>query len=171
MANYSREILRENVFNLLRFSGLTFEQFANILEISLRKLKYVKNGESEFSISDVDKIAVFFDVSFTELTTKQVEVTKNFRNELLNIHRRNVEYRKTLEDPPSIPYAIEFVLVFDPDFKHKELEVKQILHIFRKYGWDYRSSSVSKELKKMVTLIKSKPHPKKKGVNLYSKAV
>ena len=66
MANYSKEILRENVFNLLRFSGLTFEQFANILEISLRKLKYVKNGESEFSISDVDKIAVFFDISFTQ---------------------------------------------------------------------------------------------------------
>lgn len=171
MANYSREIFRENVFNLVRFSGLTFEQFANILEISLRKLKYVKKGESKFSISDVNKIALFFDISFAELTTKKIEVTRNFRNELLDTHRRNLEYRKTLEDPPSIPYAIEFILVFDPDFKNKELEVKQILQIFQKYGWDYRSSSVSKELKKIVTLVRSKPHPHKNGVNLYSKAV
>ncbi len=39
MTNYSKEILRENVFDLVRFSGLTFEQFVNILEISLKKLK------------------------------------------------------------------------------------------------------------------------------------
>lgn len=171
MANYSKEILQENVFTLLRFSGITYEQFANILEISLRKLKYVKNSESEFSIVDVNKIAIFFNKSFAEITTQKIEVNINFRNELLNIHRKNVEYRKILEDRPSIPYAIEFILVFDPEFKNSELEVKQILQVFRKYGWDYRSSSVSKELKQMGSLIKSKPHPKKKGINLYSKAV
>ena len=171
MANYSKEILQENVFTLLRFSGITYEQFANILEISLRKLKYVKNGESEFSIADVSKIAIFFNKSFAEITTQKIEVNRNFRNELLNIYRKNVEYRKILEDRPSIPYAIEFILIFDPEFENSGLEVKQILQIFRKYGWDYRSSSVSKELKKMGGLIKLKPHPQKKGVNLYAKAI
>ncbi|WP_259016795.1 hypothetical protein [Emticicia fluvialis] len=171
MANYSKEILQENVFNLLHFSGITDEQFANILEISLRKLKYVKKRESEFTIADVNKIALFFDKSFAEITTKKVEVNRNFRNELLSIHRKNVEYRKILEDRPSIPYAIEFILVFDPEFKNSEFEVKQILQVFRKYGWNYRSPSVSKELKNMSSLILSKPHPQKKGINLYFKAV
>lgn len=171
MANYSKEILQNNVFTLLRYSGITYEQFADILEISLRKLKYVKNGESEFSIADVSKIAIFFDKSFAEITTKKIEVDRNFRNELLNIHRKNVEYRKILEDRPSIPYAIEFILVFDPEFENSELEVKQILQIFRKYGWEYRSPSVSKELKRMKSLILSKPHDQKKGTNLYSKAI
>ncbi len=62
-----------------------------------------KNRESEFSIADVSKIAIFSDKSFAEITIKKIEVDRNFRNKLLNIHRKNVEYRKILEDRPSIP--------------------------------------------------------------------
>lgn len=172
MAKYDKEILRKNVLKLLQYSGITSEQFANIIGISLRKLQYLKKGNEEkatLTIKNIEAIATLFNQDFTKITTQNIEVFKNFRNELLSVHRGNVEYQKILEDRPSIPYAIESVLVHDTEFKNSKLEVKQILEIFRKHGWIYESSSVSNELKKAKDIIKIEAHPFKGGTNLYSK--
>lgn len=172
MANYNKEILKENVLQLIEYAGLTDEQFVNIIDISVRKLQYLKNNEvdkAKFTIEDIEKISILFNRDFIDITTKSIQVSSDFRNELLNTHRGNIEYTKILEDRPSIPYAIKFVLVEDLEFQNTKLEVKHILKIFQKYGWVYKSSSVSNELKKLVNIIHSETHPSKKLTNLYSR--
>lgn len=169
MNDFNSTITKDNIFQLLRHSGLTDEQFANIIEISVRWLGYIKNDRYEFKIKEIEKASKFFNVPFNTLTSKRLTISKKLRDNLIITHKSNTEYLKPLLDHPSIPYAIEFTLLDDPDFQGRELEVKDIKAIFKKNNWDFASSSISNGLKFMSHLIRVRSHPTKKGTNLYSK--
>lgn len=169
MNDFNRELTKENIFRLLSYSGLTDEQFANILGVSIRWLEYIKNDTYDFKIPEIEKASKFFNLPFYNITSKQLVISKNLRENLVAVHKNNTEYLKPLLDTPSIPYAIEFKLLDDPDFQGKELEVKEINKIFEKSGWSFASSSLSNGLKQMGEFIQYRKSPYKEGTHLYSK--
>lgn len=169
MKDFNKEITRENIFLLLYYSGLTDEQFSNILSVSLRWFRYIKSGKYNFKIEEIERAARFFNIPFNSITSKPLNLSKNFRSLLTDFHKNNTEYLAPLLAAPTIPYAIEFKLLDDPGFKNKKLEIKDIRSIFEKSGWNFKSSSLSNALKSMSQFINIESHPTKGGTNLYSK--
>jgi len=82
MSNFNRETTRQNIFLLLHSSGLSDEQFANFLGISLRWLGYLKSGKYDFKIDEIEKASLFFNLPFNTLTSKNLRVSQNLREEL-----------------------------------------------------------------------------------------
>ena len=168
MITFDADLTRENILYCLRFSGISIEGFTNILGVSVRKFKYVKARKSNFNINDIEKASAFFRVSFSKLTTTRITLSGDFRRSLLSHHHNNLEYTKILEDKPSIPYAIQFILITNDEFLENKMEVKAIKKLLDKKGFSYASSSLTNELKKSE-LIDYEPHPSKKGTFLYFK--
>lgn len=162
----TNDIFTENLNMLIEYSGLTDESFSNMMGFSLRKLKYLKRGTGSLKVQELEKISGFFQIK--KLTTKKIIVERNLRGKLLKIHAKNEEYKKPLEERPTIVYAIKRILLADEKFNHPA-EVRTIRDFFKKQGWDYNSSSISTALKRMPDKIKIEPHPSKKGTFVYSR--
>ncbi len=169
MQKFNAEITRSNILRLLEHSGVTLEQFANIIGVSRRWLLYIKSGKYEFDLTSIERASLFFNFSFSDLTTKTVVPKNNLRSVLAKQHKANPEFKKILEDIPSIPYAIQFVLILDKDFASGEtFEIKEIRRILNKYNMEYKSSSLSVELRKSPHII-SEQSSVKMNTFLYKK--
>jgi hypothetical protein len=169
MKKFDAVVTRENIFMLIRYSGITLEEFANIVGLSKRWLQYVKSGTYDFDLTSIDKVCMFFNIDFINLTTTKLKLKSNYRSLLQKHHKNNLEYSKILSEPPSISYVIEFILIKDNEFVESDgMEIRNIRKILDKYGLVYKSSSVSNELQKSK-FIKFEKHPKKKGTNLYKR--
>lgn len=169
MKDFDKNQTRDNIFLLIHYSGISDEQFSNILGVSLRWFRYIKSGKYDFKIDEIEKASKFFDTPFNSITSKALKPSKNLRSMLITIHKTNTEFLTPLLEPPTIPYAIEFILLNDAEFDNSRLEIKDISKIFEKRGWRFKSSSISNALKQMTHLISAKPHPTKGGTNLYTK--
>lgn len=168
MKTFDASLTKNNILRCIRYSGISDEDFSNIIGISIRKFKYIKSEKFSFTINDIKKASTFFKISFDRITTTKISLNKNYRTELLDYHRNNLEYKKILQDKPSIPYAIEFILIAIPEFSNKKMEVKAIKAMIEEKGYIYASSSLTNELKKSE-FIEFEPHPSKKGTFVYSK--
>ncbi|AMP99821.1 hypothetical protein AY601_2947 [Pedobacter cryoconitis] len=168
MKHFDANLTRENIFKCISYSGLTDENFANIIGISLRKFQYIKAKKFEFTIKDIEKACTFFKIPFDKITTTSIVLLNNYRESLLDYHIDKLEFKKILQDKPSISFAIEFILIHDSSFLDIKLEIKNIKAILDKYGYSYTSSSLTNELKKSK-FINFEPHPLKKGTFIYSK--
>lgn len=169
MANVNKELIKRNILKLLDYSGLKDINFADLLEISPRQLKYIKTGEADFSIDSINRSCDFFKCTFSNLNNKEVKLDKLFRDKLILQHKNSIEFRKYLDDNPSISYAIDFELVDNNKFKTKGLEIKEIRKIFRNRGWNYSSTYISLGMKRNQDKITITPHPTKAKTNIYSK--
>jgi len=159
-------ILAENINLLVEASGLTDETFSNMMGFSLRKLKYMRKGNTNLKLIDLVKISDFFQIK--DLTSKIVVIDGNLRSKLLKIHKGNKEYEKHLEEAPTIVYAIKQCLL-KVGYVNFPAQIRDIKQAFRKQGWEYNSSSISTALKRMPDLIRIEQHPTKKGTFLYSR--
>lgn len=168
MKIFDASLTKNNILHCIRYSGISDEDFANIIGISIRKFKYIKAEEFSLTINDIEKASAFFKISFDKITTTEISLNKNYRAILLDYHYSNLEYKKILQDKPSIPYAIEFILIASQEFLNKKMEVKAIKAIIENNGYVYTSSSLTNELQKSE-FIEFEPHPTKKGTFVYSK--
>lgn len=169
MNNIDPKIASDNILKLLHNSGISDEEFANLIEISIRWFKYIKSGQYFFKDSEIKIACELFGQKVKHIGDRLFEADNDLRDYLIKIHRNNDRYSAIVNKDPTIPYAIEFKLLNDPDFQKRKLEVKEINKIFNKYGWDFKSSSLSNALKKMSKYIKHETSPDKKGTHLYSK--
>ncbi|RQO77786.1 hypothetical protein DBR40_07365 [Pedobacter sp. KBW01] len=169
MANLNKENIKHNIFKLLHFSGLTDLNFADLLDISPRQLKYIKNGNAEFSIDSINKACDFFKRSLLAINSNDIELDITFRSKLINIHKNNPEYFKFLSETPSITYAINFELLYNEEFIKDGLEIKDIRRIFKAKGWDFTSSYTSLGINRNQDKILIKAHPAKLRTNIYKK--
>lgn len=167
MKKFNAVITRENIFMLIRYSGITLEEFGNIIGVSKRWVQYLKKGTYDFDISAIEKASIFFNVAFAKLTTAVIVPPDNYRKTLQLHHKNNTEYSKILSENPSIPYLIEFILMKDEEFTtNQKMEIKDIRRILKRYDLVYDGSSLSTELQKSE-FIKCWPHPTKMRTNLY----
>lgn len=168
MANLNKELIRQNIFQLLGDSGLTDLAFANLLNLSEKQIRLIKKKKAEFSIDDINKACDFFRKTINNLNSKKIEVDFNLRDKLILVHKKTLEYRVLLEDSPSITYAINYELIHDEEFRTKGLGVSQIKEVFKKRGWNFESSYISTAMARNADQIKSIPNPKREGWNLYT---
>lgn len=169
MDNLNKTLIKKNLFILLAYSGLTDINFANLLGVSDKQIKRIKKGEAEFSIDNINKACDFFHKSLTNINNKEISLSFNYRDKLTEIHKANSEYSTFLQNRPTISYAINFELLNNPSFLLGKLEIKSIKQIFKERGWMFASSYISLAMQRNVMLIKTEPHPTKKGTFLYSK--
>lgn len=169
MGNLNKELIRKNIFILLQYSGVTDISFANLLGISDRQIKRIRNEKAEFSIDDINKACDFFRKSISTINNKEIKLDRLFRDKLIAQHNGNVEYSKILEDRPSITYAINFELLQNKEFLYEGLTVGEIKDIFVARGWNYTSSYISLAMKRNEDKIRIIAHPEKTGKNLYMK--
>lgn len=169
MKKFDAAITRDNIFMLIRYSGITLEEFGNIIGVSKRWIQYLKKGIYDLDISGIEKASIFFNVPFSRITTTAIAPSPHYRKNLQLHHKTNSEYNKILSQNPSIPYLIEFILLNDVDFVSlPEMEIKDVKKILKKYNLNYKGSSLSVEFQKSE-FIKHWPHPTKKNTNLYAK--
>ncbi|MGK6352228.1 hypothetical protein [Parapedobacter sp. DT-150] len=161
MANLNKEMIRQNIFKLLDYSGLTDVSFANLLDVSDKQIKRIKKSEAAFSFDNINKSCDFFGKSLSSINNKEVEVDRRFRDKLIAKHKGNTEYSKILEERPSITYAINFELLENESFKTSGLDVSSISHIFEERGWEYSSSYISLAMNRNAERIARQPHPSK----------
>lgn len=169
MKKFNAAITRENILMLIRYSGITLEEFGNIIGVSKRWIQYLKKGTYDFDISAIEKASIFFNIPFGKLTTTSLVPTDDYRRSLQLHHKNNIEYSKILSENPSIPYVIEFILLRDNEFNNKSnMEIKDVRKILKNYNLIYKGSSLSTELQKSA-FVECKPHPTKKNTNVYSR--
>jgi len=167
MKRFNAEITKDNIFELIRHSGISLEAFGNIIGVSKRWVHYLKKGTYKFDLAGIEKACEFFNIQFTKLTTRSIIPPDNYRISLQSYHKRNPEYSKILTENPSISYIIEFVLLKDKTFlSQKEMEIKDVKRILLKYNLVYKGSSLSTEFQKSE-FIEHWPHPTKKNTYLY----
>lgn len=169
MDNVNKILIRKNLFTLLDYSGLTDINFANLLGVSDKQVKRIKKGEAEFSIDNINKASNFFQKSLANINNKEISLSFDYRDKLTEIHKNNSEYSTFLQNRPSISYAINFELLNNTNFLRGKLEVKTIKQIFKTRGWIFASSYISLAMQRNVVLVKTEPHPTKKGTFVYSK--
>lgn len=169
MAIFDKDLIKENLFILLDFSGLSDITFANLLDISSKQVKRLRKGEAEFSIDNINKACDFFSQSRQEINAREISPKISFRDNLIFIHKDNTEYSTILAKRPSITFAINFELFEHPLFLEGKLTVNEIGKIFKDKGWTFASSYISLAMKRNLDKIKIEPHPTKKGTFVYSK--
>src|SRR3546814_17745361 len=94
MANLNKELIRQNIFQLLDDSGLTDLAFANLLELSEKQIRLIKKEEAEFSIDDINKACDFFRKTINNLNTKQIETDYNLKDNLILAKKKNNKKKK-----------------------------------------------------------------------------
>src|SRR5690606_20913244 len=130
MKKFNAAITRENILMLIRYSGITLEEFGNIIGVSKRWVQYLKKSTYDFDISAIERASIFFNVAFAKLTTALIIPPNNYRKTLQLHHKNNTEYSKILSENPSIPYLIEFILMKDGEFTTTpKMEIKDIRQI------------------------------------------
>jgi transcriptional regulator with XRE-family HTH domain len=169
MDNVNKTLIKKNLFTLLDYSGLTDINFANLLGVSDKQIKRIKKSEAEFSIDNINKACDFFHKSLANINNKEIDLSFNYRDKLTEFHKSNSEYSAFLQNRPTINYAINFELLNNPSFLRGKLEVKSIKQIFKERGWVFASSYISLAMQRNIILIKTEPHPTKKGIFVYSK--
>lgn len=168
MASLDKDLITENIFRLLDYSGVSDISFANLLEVSDKQIKRIKKGEASFSIDNINKACIFFNKALTNMNSTIVEYEHDYRLKLIKKHKANQEYSKLLIDRPSISYAIKHVLLVNDTIK-KGMTVKQIREIFKAHGWIFTSAYVSLALKRNSDLFNIIPNPQKTGTFIYIK--
>jgi len=170
MANLNKECIRKNIFKLVENTGLTEIAFANLLDLSEKQIRLIKNGSANFSIDDINKICDFFKIPFSSIIKKEVKLDRMLRDKLISKHKNNPEYRGILEKRPSITYAIEYELLFNHTFKTKGLGIAEIKKALEDRGWEFPSGYISTAMARSGDKIKRLPHPKREGWFIYTAA-
>ncbi|WP_457941585.1 hypothetical protein M1D52_20400 [Olivibacter sp. SA151] len=167
MANLNKELIRKNIFKLLDYSGLTDLAFANVLDLSEKQVRLIKNESAEFSIDDINKACDFFRKSISSINNKEIEVDRKFRDKLITQHKNNPEYSIILEKRPSITYAINFELFHNEKFATEGIGIGSIKALFEDRGWKFSSGYISTAMDRNSDRIKRIPNPERAGWYLY----
>lgn len=166
MTNLNEDIIRSNIFKLAEYSGISEINLSLILDISVRQLERIKNGDGSFSIKSINKACSFFNYDIKELNVKKNIVAHEFRERLKEIHKSNIEYYKVLSDRPSITYVIKFILVENSVFLSKGLPVRDIRKFLLERGYTFSSAHISLGLSRLKS-IDRKSNPDKKNTFIY----
>ena len=168
MVDSNHDNIINNINKLIDATDLSDVSIANMLNLSIRKFKYLKRGKVKLKLIDIELFTNFFNVSINDLSKINFKTNSQTRERLKEKYKSNVEYAIHFEQTPTITYSVKYVLINSPLF-HKPMEVNEIKSLFKSRGWIYRSSSISQALARQTELVKIQNHPTKKNIFLYSK--
>ena len=162
----SFDIILKNIINLIDASGITENHFAEMMNLSIRKWRYIKKGRVDLKLSDIEKIGNFFSVSVSQLSSTNFKVRNDLRHFLLQKYKNNTEYRTHLETKPSLMFAIRYVLLNYPGFI-EPMEIRDIQKYFKTFNWEFSSSSISNAMIRIREDINIQPHASKNKTFIY----
>lgn len=168
MQKLNKHLIKDNILKLIYYSGITDIAFANLIGISDKQIKRIKKGSAEFSIDDINKSSDFFKIKLENINNKEIELERDFRDQLVAKNSGDSEYEPILLGNPPINYAIEFALLDNLKFRNTGLDVSEIREIFRLRNWDYTSAYISLAMSRNKSTISVFPHPTKMGRNIYT---
>ncbi|WP_175470574.1 helix-turn-helix domain-containing protein [Pedobacter hartonius] len=168
MAQFDRKIIGENIKALREASGLSQQDFSHLVEISRRSIANIEAGNGGNNLDLLDRISTFFNVKIADILKKEINLTLNFRENLLSYHKNNEPLLILLNKQPNITYAIKYKLL-KSDFLDTPKEVNEIKSFFAQYGWKYLGTSISNALKREQDKIIVTRHELKRNTNIYSK--
>jgi len=154
MENLNLEIITSNILKLLDFSGVADLRFAEILGISEKQFRLIKNEEANFNINNINKACDFFNIQLNKINKATFKPENDLREKLANKHRNNVEYYPLLESRPTIRHAIKFTLLQNPGFISEGLITSDIRSVFLSKGWDFTSRYISTGMQRNLDLVK-----------------
>lgn len=153
MENLNLEIITSNILKLLDFSGVADLRFAEILGISEKQFRLIKNEEANFNINNINKACDFFNIQISKINKATFKPENDLRETLANKHRNNVEYYPLLESRPTIRHAIRFTLLQHPIFISEGLVIGDIREIFIAKGWQFTSRYISTAMLRNLDLV------------------
>ncbi|MGJ1436913.1 hypothetical protein [Sphingobacterium siyangense] len=170
MKSLNLSLIRDNIFKLLDYSGLTDLAFANILDISEKQLRLIKKKKANFNEDNINRACVFFTVPFSKLNTPEIEIDIHFRSTLSSRHQKNSEFHSILESTPTITFAIKYSLLADLNFKKYGFSTGEIKKFFSQQGWEYSSRYISLAMARNKDLIEIVGTKVERGrlINIYS---
>lgn len=154
MENLNLEIITSNILKLLDSSGVADLRFAEILGISEKQFRLIKNEEANFNINNINKACDFFIVNIYKINKSEFKPEHGLREKLANKHKKNVEYYLVLEGRPTIRHAIKFTLLQSPGFISEGLITSDIRSAFLSKGWDFTSRYISTGMQRNLDLVK-----------------
>jgi transcriptional regulator with XRE-family HTH domain len=170
MEEISRNIIAKNVKLIRLLLGLSQLNFALVTGISKASLINIESGKKGYNLDMLEGIIKFIGYSLSNLSSKSFSPEQDLREILIERYKKTEsDYYNILSKTPEIVYAIRYKLLKSGSLdKPKEIfEIRE--ELYRLYGWEYRSSSISNTLTRMKNLITVQPHTVKKNTNIYSK--
>lgn len=165
----TKEILSNNITELINATGLSDEDFALLCEISRGTLSNIKNAKTTGTVATLNKIVAFVNISIEKFSNINFTPPSDLRERLQKRNKNEINKYVLLTKVPSIPYILKFKILNTPflnDFRERKEIVKYIKDI---YGWEINPNTLSTGLKRMPTLIIIKENPNKEIGNLYKK--
>ncbi|WP_256011813.1 helix-turn-helix domain-containing protein [Desertivirga xinjiangensis] len=165
----SRVIIGSNIKSIRNALGLSQHDFSIVTDVSKRSIANIEAAQSGYNLDLLDKILSFLDLKLKQISDDIFTVPDDFRDKILNLHKkRGSPAVEILSKRPKIVFGINHILL-KKDFMRSPLEVHEIKDTLKKYGWDYKSSSISNALNRMPDLIEVKEHGEKKNTFVYSR--
>jgi transcriptional regulator with XRE-family HTH domain len=157
-----------NLKKLRTATDLSQHDLSTLISISKRSIANIELGNENLSVSKLNILVDFFNLSSVELSDENLLIDNNLRDKLLDHHKTtHPEYTKSLTKTPGIVYAIDYKLL-PSNFLKEPKQIREIKTYFAGLGWDFKSSSITNALLRKPEQIKSKKLSGAKDINLYS---
>jgi transcriptional regulator with XRE-family HTH domain len=168
MSELNYRIIGNNLRRLRIATDLSQHDLSTLIPISKRSIAKIESGNPKLSISQVNFLTEFFNLrSSKELSNKNLSITNDIRNKLVNHHRStHPEYIELLTKTPSIIYAIDFILL-PSSFLKVPRQIHEIRSYFAEQGWIFKGSSLTNALLRKSDQISYKKLIGAKDINLY----
>lgn len=168
MAKFDKQTIGTNIKILRESLGLSQVDFSHLVEVSPGTITNLEYGRGANNLETLGKILTFFNIEMDYLINQPISVSANFRESIINQHKKNKELVNLLHRQPTIVYAIKYNLL-KSDFLDKTREIGEVKAFFEKSGWVFLGTSISNALKRMPDLIEIRKHETKKNTNVYLK--
>lgn len=169
MTSLSRVIIGSNIKAIREALGLSQHDFSIVTDVSKRTIANIESAQSGYNLDLLDKILSFLNLKLKQVADDEFMIPHNFRETIINLHKKSGSPAvEILSKTPSIVFVINHILL-KKDLLVSPMEIHQIKNIFKTYGWEYKSSSISNALKRMPEFIEITKQDEKKNTFVYSR--
>ncbi|MDP9079033.1 MAG: helix-turn-helix domain-containing protein [Bacteroidota bacterium] len=149
-------------------TDLSQHDLSTLIQISKRSIAKIELGNENLSVSKVNILLDFFNLSADDLSDGNLSIDHDLRDTLAAHHKTaHPEYTKSLTKKPGIVYAIDYKLL-PSKFLTEPKQIHDIKEYFASLGWDFKSSSLTNALQRKPKQIRWEKLGSVKDINLYS---
>ena len=164
------KIVGRNVREIREASGLSQIKFAMLTGLSRASIVNIESGDKGYNINLLSKIAAFSTYKIEQISKSDFKVPNNLREILANYHKADLSNFATLNETPTLVYAIKYRLL-ESSFLDSPREISEVKLFFEQFGWHYLGTSIQNALKRMPEKISIETHALKKQTFTYAKRV
>ena len=166
METATRKVIGRNIRIIREASGLSQINFALLTGLSRASIVNIESGKKGYNLDLLDKILAFSNYKIDDIIKNDFNPPYNLREILVKYHRNDLPNYTTLNETPTIVYAVKYRLL-KTKFLDTPKEINEIRSFFEQFGWYYLGTSIQNALKRMPELILVEKHPVKQNTFTY----